>query len=160
MASFRFRLQTLVRIREGTRDERREQLAEVLRIDEALVAQLNDLKRDRSVARKEQTLGVGRVDVDRMLGMQRYEALLSAEIEHVERQRTKVGEELERRREALMEADREVRVLEKLREVRLAEHRAEEAAAEMKVVDEAAARSVGADSFGGVSDGIGSEAKR
>jgi flagellar biosynthesis chaperone FliJ len=51
-------------------------------------------------------------------------------------------------------------VLEKLREVRLAEHRAEEAAAEMKVVDEAAARSVGADSFGGVSDGIGSEAKR
>jgi flagellar FliJ protein len=160
MASFRFRLQTLVRIREGTRDERREQLAEVLRIDEALVAQLNDLERDRSVARKEQTLGVGRVDVDRMLGMQRYEALLSAEIEHVERQRTKVGEELERRREALMEADREVRVLEKLREVRLAEHRAEEAAAEMKVVDEAAARSVGADSFGGVSDGIGSEAKR
>jgi flagellar FliJ protein len=148
MASFRFRLQTLVRIREGTRDERREQLAEVLRIDEALVAQLNDLQRDRSVARKEQTLGVGRVDVDRMLGMQRYEALLSAEIEHVERQRTKVGEELERRREALMEADREVRVLEKLREVRLTEHRAEAAAAEMKVVDEAAARCVGTDSFG------------
>lgn len=152
MASFRFRLQTLVRIREATRDERREQLAEVLRIDEALVAQLNDLQRDRLVARKEQTLGVGRVDVDRMLGMQRYEALLTAEIEHVERQRTKVGEELERRREALIEADREVRVLEKLREVRLAEYRAEEAAAEMKVVDEAAARCVGADSFGPIEE--------
>jgi flagellar FliJ protein len=145
MAGFKFRLQTLVRIREATRDERREQLAEVLRIDEALVAQLTDLDRDRLAARKEQTFGVGRVDVDRMLGMQRYEALLTAEIEHVERQRTKVGEELERRRAALMEADREVRVLEKLRETRLTEWRAEEAAAEMKVTDEAAARCVNAD---------------
>ncbi|MCE9607544.1 MAG: flagellar export protein FliJ [Planctomycetia bacterium] len=143
MAAFKFRLQTLVRIREGARDERREQLAEVLRIDEALQAQLTDLERDRHQARREQTFGVGRVDVDRMLGMQRYEALLIAEIEHVQRQRTKVGEELERRRLALLEADREVRVLEKLREVRLAEYRAETAVAEMKVTDEAAARCVG-----------------
>ena len=145
MAGFKFRLQTLMRIREATRDERREQLAEVLRIDEALVAQLTDLQRDRLMARKEQTFGVGRVDVDRMLGMQRYEALLTAEIDHVERQRKTVGEELDRRRAALLEADREVRVLEKLREQRHTEWRAEEAAAEMKVTDEAAARCVSAD---------------
>ncbi len=145
MAGFKFRLQTLMRIREATRDERREQLAEVLRIDEALVAQLTDLQRDRLMARKEQTFGVGRVDVDRMLGMQRYEALLTAEIDHVERQRKTVGEELDRRRAALLEADREVRVLEKLREQRHTEWRAEEAAAEMKVTDEAAARCVSVD---------------
>jgi len=155
MASFKFRLQTLVRIREATRDERREQLAEVLRIDEALASQLDDLQRDRLAARKEQSFGVGRVDVDRMLGMQRYEALLIAEIEHVERQRTKVGEELERRRAALLEADREVRVLEKLREARKSEWRAEEAAAEMKVTDEAAARCMSVDRLG-----MGEEVKR
>ncbi len=62
------------------------------------------------------------------------------EILHVERQRAAVAEEMNKRREALVEADREFKVLEKLREKRLQEHGAETLAQEMKVLDEAAGR--------------------
>ena len=137
---FQFRLQTLLRLREAARDERREQLAEVMRIDDALRKQLTELEGLQSEARALQRLGVGRVDVDRLLEAQRYEAVVALEILHVERQRAAVAEEMNKRREALVEADREFKVLEKLREKRLQEHGAELRAQEMKVLDEAACR--------------------
>lgn len=137
---FQFRLQTLLRLREAARDERREQLAEVMRIDDALRKQLTELEGLQSEARALQRLGVGRVDVDRLLEAQRYEAVVALEILHVERQRAAVAEEMNKRREALVEADRDFKVLEKLREKRLQEHGAELRAQEMKVLDEAAGR--------------------
>ena len=137
---FQFRRQTLLRLREAARDERREQLAEVMRIDDALRKQLAELEGLQSEARALQRLGVGRVDVDRLLEAQRYEAVVALEILHVERQRAAVAEEMNKRREALVEADREFKVLEKLREKRLQEHGAETLAQEMKVLDEAAGR--------------------
>lgn len=137
---FQFRLQTLLRLREAARDERREQLAEVMRIDDALRKQLTELEGFQTEARALQRLGVGRVDVDRLLEAQRYEAVVALEILHVERQRVTVAEEMNKRREALVEADREFKVLEKLREKRLQEHGAEVLAQEMKVLDEAAGR--------------------
>ncbi|MBA4019636.1 MAG: flagellar export protein FliJ [Pirellula sp.] len=137
---FQFRLQTLLRLREAARDERREQLAEVMRIDDALRKQLTELEGLQSEARALQRLGVGRVDVDRLLEAQRYEAVVALEILHVERQRAAVAEEMNKRQEALVEADREFKVLEKLREKRLSEHGAEVLAQEMKLLDEAAGR--------------------
>jgi len=137
---FQFRLQTLLRLREAARDERREQLAEVMRIDDALRKQLAELEGLQSEARALQRLGVGRVDVDRLLEAQRYEAVVALEILHVERQRAAVAEEMNKRREALVEADREFKVLEKLREKRLQEHGVEVLAQEMKVLDEVAGR--------------------
>ena len=137
---FQFRLQTLLRLREAARDERREQLAEVMRIDDALRKQLTELEGFQTEARALLRLGVGRVDVDRLLEAQRYEAVVALEILHVERQRVTVAEEMNKRREALVEADREFKVLEKLREKRLQEHGAEVLAQEMKVLDEAAGR--------------------
>ncbi len=109
---FQFRLQTLLRLREAARDERREQLAEVMRIDDALRKQLAELEGLQSEARALQRLGVGRVDVDRLLEAQRYEAVVALEILHVERQRAAVAEEMNKRRDALVEADREFKVLE------------------------------------------------
>ena len=137
---FQFRLQTLLRLREAARDERREQLAEVMRIDDALRKQLAELEGLQSEARALQRLGVGRVDVDRLLEAQRYEAVVALEILHVERQRAAVAEEMNKRREALVEADREFKVMEKLREKRLQEHGVEVLAQEMKVLDEVAGR--------------------
>ncbi len=48
--------------------------------------------------------------------------------------------EIERRRQALVEADREVRVLEKLRERQAEQHRREEDLQEAKRLDEVAAQ--------------------
>lgn len=140
MPAFQFRLRTLQRLREAARDERREQLADALRVDDALRAQFEELAEYRRTARRLQTLGTGPVDVDRLLEAQRYEAVVVAEMRHVEDQRRRVQEEIERRRAALVEADRDVRVLDKLREVRFAEHLAAEFAEETKLLDEAGGR--------------------
>jgi flagellar protein FliJ len=140
MPPFRFRLQTLARLHEAARDERRAELADALRVDDALGEQLAELEENRLLARKIQTLGAGPVDVDRLLEAQRYEGALVGEIRHVEDQRRRVAEEVERRRAALVEADRQVKVLEKLRESQHAEHAAAESAAEMKMFDEVAGR--------------------
>ena len=140
MPRFQFRLQTLYRLREAARDERREQLADALRVDDALRSRGEELANERRTARELQALGTGRVDIDRLLEAQRYEASLLVEIAHVDQQRARVAEEVERRRTALVEADRELKVLEKLRELRRSEHRLVEAVEENKRLDEAGAR--------------------
>lgn len=137
---FQFRLQTLLRIRETARDERREQLAEALRIDDTLRRKQAELEELRTEARSLQHLKIGAVNVDRLLGAQRYEAIVASEIAHVEHQRANVAEEIGKRREALVEADRECKVLEKLRDARHAEYLTEQQRREMKILDEAAGR--------------------
>jgi len=140
MPPFRFRLQTLERLREAARDTCREQLAEALRIDTGLVEQLEKLQADARLARELQTVPAGKVDVDRLLEAQRYEAMVGVEIRHVESQRAQVAVEIERRRAVLMEADREVKVLEKLKAVRRREYDEAAQRQEMKQLDESAGR--------------------
>lgn len=140
MPPFRFRLQTLERLRDAARNHCREQLADALRVDELLRAQEEQLRTNLKLARGIQVVPAGKVDVDRLLEAQRYEGAVLVEIQHVMNQRARVTEELERRREALVEADREVKVLEKLKAARRAEHDQAERRAEVKRLDEAAGR--------------------
>lgn len=140
MPPFRFRLQTLERLREASRDACREQLADALRVDDRLREQQADLERHLHTARELQTVRAGRVDVDRLLEAQRYETSLLGEARHVAEQRARVAEEIDRRRAALVEADREVKVLEKLKAARRAEFDASERRDEVKRLDEAAGR--------------------
>jgi len=140
MPPFRFRLQTLERLREAARDACREQLAEALRIDAGLVEQLEKLQADARLARELQTVPAGKVDVDRLLEAQRYEAMVGVEIRHVESQRAQVATEIERRRTVLTEADREVKVLEKLKAVQRREYDEAAQRQEMKQLDESAGR--------------------
>ena len=53
-----------------------------------------------------------------------------------------MAEEIERRRQTLVQANRDVRVLEKLREKQAGRHRQEEDRRETKVLDEVAGRQV------------------
>jgi flagellar protein FliJ len=147
MSMFKFRLATLLRIREALRDERHVALAEAYHADdvlrerqEALAAELNGLK---GVCR--QAVAPGQVDVDGLLEAQRYEMTLRAAGVQVAQHRTQLGAEIERRRQALVEANRDVRVLEKLREHQADRHRDEEAHREVKLLDEVAGRVPGGD---------------
>lgn len=142
MAKFQFRLATLLRLRESLRDERQIALAEAYHADDvlrarqdALAAELVELK---DACR--QAAGPGQVDVDRLLDSQRYEVSLRAAGMQVVHQRQQLGEEIERRREAVVHANRDVRVLEKLRERQAERHRDEAAQREMKLLDEVAGR--------------------
>jgi len=140
MAMFAFRLTALLRLRESRRDECRAALAEAYRVDEVLKGQFEGLARELDVLREFCRLKVspGAVDIDRLIEAQRYELVARAQQKHVAQQRETVAAEIERRRGALVEADREVRVLEKLRDRQAEQHRREEEMREVKRLDEVA----------------------
>lgn len=143
MARFQFRLAALQRLREVARDERRAQLAEVFRLAESLAEQKRQVVENlRDVARS-RAVSAGVVDVEKLLAATRYEAVLMVEQGQLERQAAAVAVEIEKRREALVAADRDVRALEKLREAQQARHRAEQEQKSIKQLDEAALRAFG-----------------
>ncbi len=142
MAKFHFRLATLLRLGESVRDDRRAQLAEAFRADELLqqheTALAEELAALRSASR--QAVTPGNVDLDQIVETQRYEITLRAQQKQFAAQRKAIAQEVDRRREALLAANREVRVLEKLRERQAERHRQDEARRELRQLDEAAAR--------------------
>ena len=140
MAKYKFRLETLQKVREAHRDQQRGSLAEALRAEEVLAEnrvqvlaeeqELRELKRSAS--------GEQYLDVNRLLEAQRYELLLKAQSQELAKQATLLAAETERRRQILVEADREVRVLELLDERHRSAHNRDEQLADAKRLDEAA----------------------
>ena len=140
MPRFRFRLETLRRLREMNRDELRTRLSEAFQAEQILARQR------ASVAAEEVELAESQrrmmqsesLDVGRLLEVQRYHLALDAQSRRLAKQAAKIAEEVEVRRQAVVEADRQVRVLDKLRERRLEQHRQSQQAAEAKRLDDVA----------------------
>src|SRR5262245_40052555 len=122
---FHFRLQTLLRLRLAERDQRRADLAKAIRAEEMLRGEDEVLVRQQSqaAARGRELKSPGAADVDLLLQTHRYEVVLAAQRRQLAAQIAQVQAEAERRRLALVEADRQVRVLEKLRERQAAAYR-------------------------------------
>jgi flagellar FliJ protein len=140
MSSFRFRLDTLLRLRLADRDARRADLAKAQRAEDALVAQaaaLADEQRE-TVELSRRLASPGAADVDRLIAAHRYELVLKARSQQLTGQIDQVRAEVHRRREVLVEADRQVRVLEKLRDKQRAAHTAREQRLDQKTLDEQA----------------------
>ncbi len=140
-----FRLATLLRLRETNRDERLAALAEARRADEDLAGRLERLEIEQSRLQEEsrKAAGPGAVDVDQLVEAHHYAVLLQTRQEELRRERQTMAVEIDRRRQALLAADRDVRVLEKLRERRSQQHRREEERQAAKQLDEAALQAVG-----------------
>jgi flagellar FliJ protein len=142
MRKFRFRLAPLLRLHEATRDERRAQLAEAFRAEDTLRARMRELEQDLANLKDEcrRSSRPGDVNVDRLIDSQRYELLMLAQRQLLKQHEQTLAEEIERRRAALVAADREVRILEKLREKQEQEHRRRELREDVKILDEVAER--------------------
>jgi flagellar export protein FliJ len=139
MAPFQFRLETLLRIKLLTRDERRRQLAEAYEAEQIVTWQISELESEMSDWKRQAAEALlGLVDVDRILAFHRHELVLKSREQALNEQRKMLAIESEKRRAALVEADREVRVLEKYRDLRLEQHRIDEARREAKQMDELA----------------------
>ncbi len=140
MARFRFRLETLRRLREMNRDELRGRLAEAFQAEQILQDQQATVGAEAAslAEMRRRQLAAGEFDVTRMLEAQRYQLLLEAQQRSLAEQAVKLSNEVEVRRQAVVEADREVRVLDKLRERRAADHRAAAERAESKLLDDIA----------------------
>jgi flagellar FliJ protein len=140
MSSFHFRLDTLLRLRLADRDQRRADLAKALRAEEALARQEALLRGEqREMAELSRKLASpGAADIDRLLASHRYELVLKTQVQQLTGQIAQVAAEVERRRLALVEADRQVRVLEKLRDKQAADHQTREAKRAQRELDEQA----------------------
>ena len=144
MAHFTFRLAAVLRLRESQRDECRASLAEAYRVDDVLRQQIDRIARELELLKEFCRLKVspGTVDIDPLVEAQRYELVARGQQRHIASQRETVAGEIERRRQALIEADREVRVLEKLRERKHEQHAQAEGLREAKRLDEVATQQV------------------
>jgi flagellar FliJ protein len=140
MPRFQFRLATLLRLRELARDERRALLAEAMRLSDQVQARQDEITALVESTRKLQRPSAGAIDVDGLLNATRYELVLRAELQQLQMQQATIGAEIEKRRQALVEADRDVRSLERLRETQQERHLAEEEERSRKELDEIAVR--------------------
>jgi flagellar FliJ protein len=140
MAKYRFRLETLQKVREAHRDQQRASLAEAFRAEQVLAENGAQLAAEELEVRelKRSATGGQYLDVNRLLEAQRYELLLKAQSQELAKQALLLAAETERRRQVLVEADREVRALELLDERHQRAHAIEEQRAETKRLDEAA----------------------
>jgi flagellar protein FliJ len=141
MARFQFRLKALLAVREATRDERRAQLAEAQAEDRKLKERRAVLERELGNQRELFRSGTspGRLDIDRLITANRYDLVLRRELHVVTEREQTLAAEIERRRETLVAADREVRVLEKLRARQHEQFRQQQSLVEAKQLDEVAA---------------------
>src|SRR5687768_16633654 len=100
MPRFQFRLATLLRLREAARDQRRGQLAEAFRAEEALRSRLSEVERELSDLKQQcrQTAAAGPLDVDRLIDAQRYELILLAERQSIAQQSQTLAVEIDKRR--------------------------------------------------------------
>jgi flagellar protein FliJ len=140
MPKFTFRLATLQRLREAACDERRVKLAEACRVDDVLRQRLDRLSGEIDRLRDDcrRAAAPGEVEIDRLVEAERYEQSLQLQHAQLVRERETMAGEIQRRRQALLDAHRDVRALEKLRDRQAEQFRNEEERREAKRLDEAA----------------------
>jgi len=142
MARFHFRLQPLLSVRHGERDQCRTYLADALATDRALASDETSarqaLRDEQDHLRRQST--PGRVDAQALAAAERYATGLRRQLVTLAERRAALAPEIERRRQAVVEADRELKVLEKLHQRQQAQYQLDQSRAEGKQLDEAAAR--------------------
>ena len=138
MSKYRFRLQTLLRLRETHRDENRGRLAEAYRAETILNEQQQEVQREliglQQLQRESTT--TPQTNVNRLIDVQRHQLALRAQLEAMQKQAEVLTAEIERRRQALVESDQQVRVLEKLRQRQRQKHLSEILLREVKDYDD------------------------
>lgn len=114
---FRFRFDSIVRLRENQRDAARASLAEAYEALRQIESRQQELAEARSALDRESALRrTGTLSVDRLLSDGRYERQLAAELAQVAVTAEKIQAELIRRQTVLTEANASVRQMELLKE--------------------------------------------
>lgn len=142
MARFEFRLQGLLGLREAERDARRSELAESLAAQQRLRQQYDHVADEviRQARDRRHATTSGRLDVDRLRVASQFEQSLRHELQAVARRLQGLEVLLAEQQTALVESQRQVRVLENLRQRDLLQFQAAQQASELRLLDEAGAR--------------------
>jgi flagellar export protein FliJ len=142
MAKYRFRLTTLRKLRESHRDELRGKLAEAFQAAQLLDEQQLAVAEEMTALQESQRRATSgeTTSVSALLEVQRYQAVLRSQQGTLRDQAKLLATEVERRRQSVVEADRQVRVLEKLDERQRLNHQQVQNRVEAREMDEIASR--------------------
>jgi flagellar FliJ protein len=137
---FQFRLAPVQRLRENVRDTRRRELADALEAERAIEQRQRELdgEIEMTVSERRTASAVGPVNVEDLANSRRYELTLQAMKYDLLSKLQMVRSEIERRRQALVQADQQVRVMEKLAETQLHDYETAQSKAEDREIDGAA----------------------
>jgi flagellar FliJ protein len=138
---FTFRLDPLITIRDNLLKECQSELAKAYRARQILEEAMQDLEKQlaEGMAMARQLTQAGqKVQVEYLLGIRRQEMFLRAHQNELVQKIKMVDEEIERRRAAVVAANKELKIVEKLKEKRYEKYLEEENKAEMKMMDEIA----------------------
>lgn len=137
---FKFRLETLLKIRINARTEAQTELAKAQDAERIVEQKIEELLKNIKNAAAEAGVRLrgGQISVDFLIAFRRHEAYLLAQQGAAQEHLVKVQKEVKRRREILMEADKEVKTLEKLKEKQFQESQDKLRLDEMKQIDEIA----------------------
>ncbi|MBD3174650.1 MAG: flagellar export protein FliJ [Armatimonadia bacterium] len=133
---FQFSLQKVLEYRVHLEDTLRTELAELRRERAMLVERREQLETE--VAERVQRLTAGEFDVLQVKMTTHYVNRLEGLIQHTRQRIAEMDEAIEEKRQALVEASRNRKVMEKLKETAYEEYRAEELRTEQLFLDELA----------------------
>lgn len=119
--SRKFRLATLLKIRERERDQAGQAVSDAL----IAIAKMDEAKRDideqnRAMDELRKQSSNGLISLGQILDAQRYQLVLAAQAAHIAQDRSLLVQELERRQAKLLKCQQSVKSLEKLRDNRFA----------------------------------------
>ncbi len=135
--NFRFRLASVLKLRERDRDEAAESLRQAMQARQILLDQIAEVQAERTqqnrlrIANNQEA-----IDPQRFLDAQRYQMYLDSRVAGLQGQVGLIDQEIERRRAALVKCEQAVRSLEKLQDHQRSEWMAAEAARAQSRLDQ------------------------
>lgn len=142
MPGFRFGLSTVLLVRQRCLEQRQIELADaVARLRQVASEKAAIEERIRQHRQRCRAVVVpGRLDVAALRAASQFEAAQTEHVAALDSQHRQLSAEIEHLRDAVVDADRQLRAIEKLREQRYREHLADQRRAEQRQLDESALR--------------------
>lgn len=113
--AFRFRMQSVLRLREREKSQRQGELAQAIQADQTLIQQSQSIEQQlQEIDEQMRAAQASHLDIDFMLSLRRHQSNTRQMLRQVEAQRDQLAQEIERRQIKLAEANQQVQVMEKL----------------------------------------------
>jgi len=129
-----------MQLRQTARDERRQELALAQKLEQSICERIAKIDNGLTELRNRTDPATGLIDIDRLRDTVRYQSLLAVQRQAAQRELEGCRAHMDRLRQLLVEADRELKSLEKLQSRHQDHHRHRQRKSELGQLDEAGIR--------------------
>lgn len=137
MSNFRFRLQSIMRLRVRERDKAAQALQQAQMARQKLLDQVREYQEESDKQTSvRSSASLGHVDIQRVIEAQRYQLTLAESIRGINGNIALIDQEIEKRRARLVVCEQEVKALEKLKEHQHSAWHAEQSVRDQARLDE------------------------